>query len=106
MPRVSLAAFSPAGGAGSRLWPRSRRSSPKHVLPLSGSGKPLVRESYERIAPLVRQVFVLTEERQGSLIGNLGPGLNRDAMIVEPSARGTTNAYALAAMTLLERDPG
>jgi mannose-1-phosphate guanylyltransferase len=101
----SLYAVIPAGGAGSRLWPRSRRSSPKHVLPLSGSGKPLVRESYERIAPLVRQVFVLTEERQVSLIENLVPGLNRDAMIVEPSARGTTNAYGLAAMTLLKRDP-
>ena len=85
-PEIRLYAVIPAGGAGSRLWPRSRRSSPKHVLPLSGSGKPLVRESYERIAPLVRQVFVLTEERQVSLIEDLVPGLNRDSMIVEPSA--------------------
>jgi mannose-1-phosphate guanylyltransferase len=75
------------------------------VLPLSGTGKPLVRESYERIAPLVRQVIVLTEERQVSLIEDMVPGLNRDSMIVEPSARGTTNAYGLAAMTLMRRDP-
>lgn len=100
-----LYAVIPAGGAGSRLWPRSRRSSPKHVLPLSGSGKPLVRESYERIAPLVSRVFVLTEERQVPLIEHLVPGLGRDGMIVEPAARGTTNALGLAAMTLLERDP-
>jgi mannose-1-phosphate guanylyltransferase len=101
----SLYAVIPAGGAGSRLWPRSRRSSPKHVLPLSGTGKPLVRESYERIAPLVREVFLLTEERQVALLEDLVPGLDRSRMIVEPSARGTTNALGLAAMTLLEGDP-
>jgi mannose-1-phosphate guanylyltransferase len=100
-----LYAVIPAGGAGSRLWPRSRRSTPKHLLPLSGSGKPLLADSRERVAPLVRHVFVLTEERQVPLIENLIPGLDRSAMIVEPAARGTTNALGLAAMTLLERDP-
>ncbi len=100
-----LYAVIPAGGAGSRLWPRSRRRSPKHVLPLSGSGRPLVAEAYERIAPLAHAVFVLTEERQAGLIRELVPELAADALIVEPSARGTTNALGLAAMTLLERDP-
>jgi mannose-1-phosphate guanylyltransferase len=100
-----LYAVIPAGGAGSRLWPRSRRHSPKHVLPLSGTGRPLVAEAYERIAPLARQVFVLTEERQVPLIARLVPELPLDGMIVEPAARGTTNALGLAAMTLLQRDP-
>jgi mannose-1-phosphate guanylyltransferase/mannose-6-phosphate isomerase len=95
----------PAGGAGSRLWPRSRRSSPKHVLSLSGSGKPLVWETVERVKSLADGVFVLTEARQLPLIENLVPELGPDAMIVEPAARGTTNAIGLAAMTLLERDP-
>jgi mannose-1-phosphate guanylyltransferase len=75
------------------------------VLPLSGTGKPLLRETYERIAPLAHEVFVLTESRQVSLIGDLVPGLGPHSMIVEPCARGTTNALGLAAMTLLDRDP-
>jgi mannose-1-phosphate guanylyltransferase len=75
------------------------------VLPLSGSGRPLVAEAYERMAPLARQVFVLTEERQVPLIAKLVPELSAHGMIVEPAARGTTNALGLAAMTLLERDP-
>ncbi len=95
----------PAGGAGSRLWPRSRRASPKHVLPLSGTGAPLVREAYERVRPVAQEVFVLTEQRQVSLIRGLVPGLDRAHMIVEPAARGTTNALGLAALSLLERDP-
>jgi len=94
----------PAGGTGSRLWPRSRRNAPKHVLPLSGSGRPLVAEAYERVAPLASRVLVLTEERQVALIRQLVPALGPDGMIVEPAARGTTNALGLAALTLLESD--
>jgi len=45
------------------------------VLPLSGTGAPLVREAYERVRPLAEEVFVLTEERQVSLIRGLVPGL-------------------------------
>jgi mannose-1-phosphate guanylyltransferase len=102
---TKLYAVIPAGGTGSRLWPRSRRRSPKHVLPLSGSGRPLLAEAYERVAPLAERVFVLTEERQVELISTLVPELPAEGMIVEPAARGTTNALALAAMTLLEQDP-
>jgi mannose-1-phosphate guanylyltransferase len=101
---IRLYAVIPAGGSGSRLWPRSRRSSPKHLLALSGSGKTLLAESIDRVAPLVRDVSVLTEERQVPLIESMIPGLDRSSMIVEPAARGTTNALGLAAMTLLERD--
>jgi len=95
----------PAGGAGTRLWPRSRRATPKHVLPLSGSGKPLLRETYERVRPLAEEVFVLTEARQVPLVREVIPELDAGSLIVEPVARGTTNAYGLAAMTLAERDP-
>jgi mannose-1-phosphate guanylyltransferase/mannose-6-phosphate isomerase len=100
-----LRAVIPAGGAGSRLWPRSRRSTPKHVLPLSGSGQPLLRETYERIRPLAAEVYVLTEQRQVPLIREILPELKADQLIVEPAARGTTNALGLAAMTLAEEDP-
>lgn len=105
MTEEHLYAVVPAGGAGSRLWPRSRRHSPKHVLPLSGSGRPLLAEAYERVAPLARRVHILTEARQVDMIRELVPELPAEGMIVEPSARGTTNALGLAALTLLERDP-
>lgn len=95
----------PAGGAGSRLWPRSRRSAPKHVLPLSGSGKPLIRETVDRILPLAQEVLVITERRQLAQIGGLVPEVGQDSLLVEPSARGTTNAMGLAAVTLVQRDP-
>ena len=95
----------PAGGAGTRLWPRSRRSTPKHVLPLGGHGRPLLRETYERARLVADDVFVLTETRQREIIEAVLPEIDAEHLILEPSARGTTNAYGLAALTLSARDP-
>ncbi len=94
----------PAGGAGSRLWPRSRRSAPKHLLRLSSSGQPLLRESIDRVRPLADDVYVVTEQRQREMISTLVPELGDHGILVEPSARGTTNAMGLAALTIQERD--
>jgi mannose-1-phosphate guanylyltransferase/mannose-6-phosphate isomerase len=95
----------PAGGAGTRLWPRSRSARPKHVLPLGDRGRPLLRATYDRARMVADEVFVLTEVRQANLIAGVLPEVDASHMILEPSARGTTNAYGLAALTLLERTP-
>lgn len=95
----------PAGGTGTRLWPRSRASTPKHVLPLGDHGRPLLRATYDRAKSLADEVFVLTEVRQGPIIKAVLPEVDGAHMIFEPSARGTTNAYGLAALTLADRDP-
>ncbi len=95
----------PAGGAGTRLWPRSRASTPKHVLPLGDHGRPLLRATYDRAKSLADEVYVLTEVRQGPIIEAVLPEVDPAHVIFEPSARGTTNAYGLAAMTLNARDP-
>lgn len=95
----------PAGGAGTRLWPRSRRSTPKHVLPLGDSGRPLLRETYDRASELASEVFVLTETGQRGIIQQVLPELDSAHLILEPSARGTTNAYGLAALTLRKTHP-
>lgn len=95
----------PAGGAGTRLWPRSRRSTPKHVLPLGERGRPLLRETYERARAVGDEVFVLTETRQREIIEAVLPEIDAAHLILEPSARGTTNAYGLAALTLIARHP-
>ena len=95
----------PAGGAGTRLWPRSRSSTPKHVLPLGEHGQPLLRATYERAISLAGEVFVLTEARQRRIIQAVLPEIDSSHLILEPQARGTTNAYGLAALTLSAQDP-
>lgn len=96
----------PAGGAGTRLWPRSRSSTPKHVLPFGDRGQPLLRATYDRAAALTDEVFVLTEVRQREIIAAVLPEVAASHLILEPSARGTTNAYGLAALTLAQQRPG
>jgi len=41
-----------AGGRGTRFWPLSRTRRPKQLLPL-GQGSSLLRETFERVRPLV-----------------------------------------------------
>jgi mannose-1-phosphate guanylyltransferase len=103
---MKTVAVIPAGGAGTRLWPRSRRSTPKHVLPLGDHGRPLLRTTYDRARSLADEVFILTETRQRDIIAAVLPEVDAEHLILEPSARGTTNAYGLAALTLNERMPG
>jgi mannose-1-phosphate guanylyltransferase len=43
----------PAGGAGTRLWPLSRSSSPKFLHDLTGTGRTLLQATHDRLAPLV-----------------------------------------------------
>jgi mannose-1-phosphate guanylyltransferase len=95
----------PAGGAGTRLWPRSRRSTPKHTLPLGGGGRSLLRDTYDRIRGLSADVYVVTELRQREIIESVLPEIDEKHLIIEPTARGTTNAYGLAALTVAERHP-
>ena len=101
-----VVAVIPAGGAGTRLWPRSRSSTPKHVLPLAENRRPLLRATYDRARSVADEVFVLTEMRQKDIVGAVLPEVDAAHMILEPSARGTTNAYGLAALTLSDRMPG
>jgi len=104
-PAEKAIAVIPAGGAGTRLWPRSRRSTPKHVLPFGQRGRPLLRETYDRASRLANEVFVLTETGQRGIIQQVLPELDSAHLILEPAARGTTNAYGLAALTLRETHP-
>jgi mannose-1-phosphate guanylyltransferase/mannose-6-phosphate isomerase len=103
---VKTVAVIPAGGAGTRLWPRSRRATPKHVLPLGERGRPLLRSTYDRAKTVADEVFVLTETRQRDIIEAVLPEVDEGHLILEPSARGTTNAYGLATLTLAARMPG
>lgn len=96
----------PAGGAGTRLWPRSRRSRPKHALPLGGGGRTLLRDTYDRFRGLAQEIYVVTELAQRDIIRQELPEMDDAHLIVEPTARGTTNAYGLAALTIEERHPG
>ena len=96
-----------AGGSGTRLWPLSRRSTPKHLLPLAPGGETLLRSTVERVTGLGETVRVVTAANQvaGCRAALTEMGLADDAIIEEPDARGTGPALALAVGLIEREDP-
>lgn len=95
-----------AGGAGTRLWPRSRTEHPKQLLDLV-SERTMLQETYDRITPLVpnENVFVITSWRYVDDVRAQLPYIPQSQIIGEPEGRGTAPPVALAALLLRERDP-
>ena len=93
-----------AGGSGTRLWPRSREKSPKHLLTLHGR-QSLLQSTLERVGRLTENVYVVTERSQVKSIREQLPDLPDERFIIEPARRGTASALGLAAVTIAERDP-
>jgi mannose-1-phosphate guanylyltransferase len=95
-----------AGGVGSRFWPVSTPARPKQLLPLA-SENPLIRDTVERILPLVpaERLRILTGARLAAPILGALPELGDDNLLLEPRAAGTAPVLAWAAAELERRDP-
>ncbi len=94
-----------AGGSGSRFWPLSTSARPKQLLPLAGPD-PLIVDTLERIRGFVppERLRILTAEEMVAPI-RAATGLERDAFLVEPCARGTGPALARAAWEIANTEP-
>ncbi|WP_244929535.1 sugar phosphate nucleotidyltransferase [Nocardioides sp. W7] len=96
----------PAGGAGTRLWPLSRSSSPKFLRDLTGSGRSLLQETYDRLAPLVGDRFlVVTGAAHREAVVDQLDLLKSASILGEPSPRDSMAAIGLAAALLERSDP-
>ncbi|MAS54431.1 MAG: mannose-1-phosphate guanylyltransferase [Pimelobacter sp.] len=96
----------PAGGAGTRLWPMSRSSSPKFLRDLTGTGRSLLQGTWDRLAPIVDDRFlVVTGRSHREAVSGQLPEVPAGAIVAEPSARDSMAAIGLAAAMLERRDP-
>ncbi len=95
----------PAGGAGTRLWPLSRRAHPKFLLDLTGSGRTLLQATWDRLVPLTGEggVLVVTGEAHADAVREQLPALGEQGLVTEPSGRDSMAAIGLAAALLRER---
>ena len=95
-----------AGGSGTRFWPLSRARRPKQFLPLVG-GEPLLRGAFGHLKALTKAERILTVcgATHATPLRQCLPELPRANVLVEPCARNTAPALALAVREALRRDP-
>lgn len=103
----SLYSVIPAGGIGSRLWPLSRADAPKFLHDLTGSGKTLLRETFDRLAPIsgVDRIMVVTGRSHRSAVEQQLPELSDENTVIENEPRDSSAAIGLAAAILRRREP-
>ena len=95
-----------AGGGGTRLWPLSRRTSPKQSLPLVTEAT-MFRVSVERLLPLIpiERIYVVTGADQVDILRADVPDLPAENFIVEPFARDNGPAAALGISYISAKNP-
>ena len=90
-----------AGGSGTRLWPLSRKHYPKQLLKLFGD-KTMLQQTLlrlEGVPDLAPPIVVCNEEHRFMVAEQLQEiGQQKSSIILEPIARNTAPALALAAI--------
>jgi mannose-1-phosphate guanylyltransferase len=86
-----------AGGAGTRLWPLSRRGTPKQLLSLTGETS-LLQQTVARLGTLLKphDIYVITSQAHVRVTQEQLPHLPADNVLGEPLARSTAVAVGLA----------
>src|SRR5438045_5626668 len=104
VPRLYVLVLS--GGAGTRLWPLSRRDRPKQFLDLLGE-RSLLQDTVDRVSEFVprERIFVVAPPEHRALIHEQLPELHGDHVVVEPYPRGNAAAIGLAMAALHAFDP-
>jgi mannose-1-phosphate guanylyltransferase len=98
-----------AGGQGQRFWPLSTADRPKQFLDLERRGRTLLQATYDRLLPLTggpERVYVATASRYVALVREQLPELPASNLLVEPTARDSAPAIALASLAIHERTGG
>ena len=96
-----------AGGVGSRFWPFSTNERPKQFLDFFGTGRSLLRMTYERLDGIVpaSNVFVVTNKIYKDTILEQLPELEENQVLLEPMRRNTAPCIAYAVYRIRKQNP-
>jgi len=93
-----------AGGIGTRFWPLSTKKNPKQFLHILGQ-RSMIQQTVDRVLPFVdyKNIYVVTNESQISLVREHLPELPEENIIAEPMGRNTAACIGLSAVLLQEK---
>lgn len=95
-----------AGGSGTRLWPMSRASLPKQLIPFIG-GRSLLQLAFDRLEGLVPATnrYICAGQKHADVIAHALDGFSKEQFLGEPVGRDTLNAVGYSAAVIADRDP-
>jgi len=95
-----------AGGSGVRLWPMSRRTEPKQLIPFIG-GRSLLEAAASRLEGLIppERIYVCALEEHRERILAALEGWTSERVLGEPVGRDTLSAVTFGAAVMARRDP-
>jgi mannose-1-phosphate guanylyltransferase len=96
-----------AGGVGTRFWPYSRNSHPKQFLDVMGTGKSLLKSTYERFLPVCppENIFIVIHEEHLTITLEQLPELKESQILTEPMRKNTTPCIAYACHKIAKINP-
>lgn len=94
-----------SGGTGTRLWPLSRETYPKQLLPLVGQ-ESMLQQTARRAAGMAPPLVVCSDTHRFLIAEQLRQvNAAPAALVIEPEGRNTAPAVACAALMALEHGP-
>jgi mannose-1-phosphate guanylyltransferase len=96
-----------SGGLGSRFWPLSTKQIPKQFIDILGTGKSMLRQTYERFSKMFDddKIFIVTNRDFVDLTKAQIPEISDNNILVEPVSKNTAVCIAYAHHRIKAFDP-
>ncbi len=96
-----------AGGIGSRFWPMSTPECPKQFLDITGCGKTMIQQTFDRYDGIIdiNHVWVVTSKNYKELVLEQLQGINPQHVLLEPCMRNTAPCIAYVSWKIQKEDP-
>lgn len=95
-----------AGGVGTRLWPLSRKNTPKQFEKIVGD-KSMIQIAVGKLLPAHewKDIYISTSKDYASIVRSQLPDLPADNVIVEPATRDVGPAVGLVTARFVKQNP-
>lgn len=96
-----------AGGIGSRFWPMSTPKRPKQFIDITGCGRTMIQQSFDRFGGIVdiEHVWVVTSANYKDIVAEQLKGINPQHILLEPCMRNTAPCVAYVSWKIQKEDP-